>query len=404
MRDYTLAEQRSGSIARGFMLSRTELVSNIYDCAVNDTRWDEIVDASVKQAGARGALLGTVNISGSDHISAQPEVRFSKIWREIPNEQIEYMRRAFLRYQIDTWKVLAQKERFGHVYDYDGYSDIDSLASREDYVFRRENLGIVRSVCFRLNDDRGQIDTLAAHFDAGYHKVPEQSQAILTELLPHYAKSLELSRVFNLLRNKYQAVLAALDHVVIGLCIVRPNRVVEICNSEAKRIFENTDLIKIDKNRMLIAKERQVSQMINQAIDQATNQQRLHPIEHENILRIGYKNEVSFLLEVTHLRDSEGELGEPLDGALVSIIDLFNTKEIKTERLTTLYSLTAVEQQVCSFVVQGLSRTEIAERREVSPQTVKTQISSIYTKLQVRTRTELIRLALKIHPPVERDY
>jgi DNA-binding NarL/FixJ family response regulator len=58
-----------------------------------------------------------------------------------------------------------------------------------------------------------------------------------------------------------------------------------------------------------------------------------------------------------------------------------------------LNALTDRERQVMTLVAAGLSNNEIAARLVLSPATVKTYVSRIMTKLDVRDRTQLVVLA-----------
>jgi DNA-binding CsgD family transcriptional regulator len=55
-----------------------------------------------------------------------------------------------------------------------------------------------------------------------------------------------------------------------------------------------------------------------------------------------------------------------------------------------LTQLTATEREVALLVCEGLSNKEIATKRSTSPHTVGNQLASIFTKLQVGHRYELI--------------
>lgn len=56
--------------------------------------------------------------------------------------------------------------------------------------------------------------------------------------------------------------------------------------------------------------------------------------------------------------------------------------------------LSQQEHRVLSLLAAGLTNTEIAESQVVSPNTVKTQVQSIYRKLNIHSRKE-IRDALR---------
>ena len=57
--------------------------------------------------------------------------------------------------------------------------------------------------------------------------------------------------------------------------------------------------------------------------------------------------------------------------------------------------LTERELEVLELLVQGMSNNDIASRLDVSPNTVKNHLRSIYSKLDVSTRTAATTLAIK---------
>lgn len=64
-------------------------------------------------------------------------------------------------------------------------------------------------------------------------------------------------------------------------------------------------------------------------------------------------------------------------------------------------ALTVREREVLACLVRGARNQEIAAELYLSPATVKTHLSSIYAKLEVRSRQEATALALKlglVHP------
>lgn len=85
-------------------------------------------------------------------------------------------------------------------------------------------------------------------------------------------------------------------------------------------------------------------------------------------------------------RDTAGAAGLPsfrLGGEELVVVSI-PAPRVPEDRLT------AAEKEVVEGIAQGLSNAAIAERREVSPSTVANQIASIYRKLGVGSRTELL--------------
>lgn len=60
------------------------------------------------------------------------------------------------------------------------------------------------------------------------------------------------------------------------------------------------------------------------------------------------------------------------------------------ERRFAEWRLTAAERQVTLFIIKGFATADIAMMRETAEGTVKTQISSIFRKIGVRSRAELM--------------
>jgi two-component system nitrate/nitrite response regulator NarL len=50
---------------------------------------------------------------------------------------------------------------------------------------------------------------------------------------------------------------------------------------------------------------------------------------------------------------------------------------------------------VLRFLVQGLANKEIAARMEISESTVKNTLQQLFTKTGLRTRSQLVRIALE---------
>ena len=55
---------------------------------------------------------------------------------------------------------------------------------------------------------------------------------------------------------------------------------------------------------------------------------------------------------------------------------------------------------MCRFLIEGKSLEHIAEARSTTPVTAKNQVAAILDKTGVNRRAELIRLVVRVLPPV----
>src|SRR3546814_2068321 len=84
-----------------------------------------------------------------------------------------------------------------------------------------------------------------------------------------------------------------------------------------------------------------------------------------------------YLITVGPLVDSVGELEHGLACAIAFVADPAETTPLSTAGLVEVGRLTPAEAEVCHHLVNGLSLSEIAERRGVARETVKSQASEI---------------------------
>ncbi|MFY0591182.1 response regulator transcription factor [Roseivirga sp.] len=74
------------------------------------------------------------------------------------------------------------------------------------------------------------------------------------------------------------------------------------------------------------------------------------------------------------------------------VIEVAPSHEIDVEKINSL-GISTREMEVLKLIAQGLSNQEIAERLFVSESTIKTHVSSLFVKLDVKRRTQAVTRA-----------
>jgi len=87
--------------------------------------------------------------------------------------------------------------------------------------------------------------------------------------------------------------------------------------------------------------------------------------------------------------------------AFVTVIDPSRKKPLSSEGLTALGHLTTAESAIVQFLVEGHRPSDIAERRDVSVNTIKSQLKDVSRKLRCKSQSDIIRVAAATRLPLE---
>ena len=365
----------------------------VYDAALSDERWPEALKQLSREIGAIGGILVAV-----DQVGLPFQVQQSTY----APEKVDYYFRTHGHHDQETnMRALAAVPPLTLVRDADIWGDVSLLEDRPDYKWLREEIGSRRRAGVRLSANKGRIDMLALQFANVWADMPDIAEGPLKQLLPHLAKAVEVNRQFAILRARYNAALAALDHIRIGTCIVAPSGAIMIANAEARRIDSLDDGLRLPPSGTIKGSTSEASAEIAAKIAAITATATGAGDQPEAILFGDRKSgKRKFIIEIAPLRDSLGELENGLHGAIVFIIDPDNHRDIAIDKMSRLLGFTEAEAEVCRHLINGLSTPEIAEMRGVAEGTIKSQCKAINQKSGTHRRADLLRLALTIDPPI----
>lgn len=373
-------------------------LSLIYDTVISPGRWRRALDGVAQAVDGKAIALRLRSAEAASKERNMLNSTYLEFSRSIPGM---YYGLRYSRLQEGDWAFLSRQQLHLPVPDHAMPTSTDVLDARADYAYLRRKLGVSRRLGIRLNNDRVCFDAMSIAFDSQLPDIPTASANQIVHLLPHLTKSVELGRTFALLKARYQATMAALDHVQVGLAIALPTGEIIVANRQAKRIFEQEDGVRCDATgRVVFADPDQTAQFAH-AVTEATDTARGDALTSESLIAAPRRSgSPSFLIDVAPLRDSSSEIETDLEGALITLIDPDQTPKLRIERFALLHGLTEAETAVCALMVQGLSTEQIAEIRDTVPVTAKNQIASIMQKAGISRRAELIRLVVRVLPPV----
>ncbi|MEO9518117.1 MAG: helix-turn-helix transcriptional regulator [Paracoccaceae bacterium] len=368
-------------------------LSLIYDAALNPGHWRRALDTVASLSNAKAAAL---LIRRPDPFARDLQMLNSTFLSFSRSRAGMYYALRYSRLQNLDWDILGACAVHEPTPDTAAGTSRESLDRRADYAYLRGTIGIGPRLGVRLNRDKIWFDGLSLAGDA---HVPPQTNKTLIALLPHLTKAAEMGRAIHKLRRKASSATAALDRVQVGLVALLPNAEVIWSNAAAKRILDESDGLSLGHDKFLRCDNSQRTKELSSHMADvaATTIGNGHTAEH--LMSVPRRSgRADLLLEVAPLRASHTDFAE--DGALLTIIDPQAVPKLPLKRFARLHDLSQAESSVCELIFQGLSIDAIANERNRSPITIKNQIAAILHKTGAPSRVDLIRLALRVMPPV----
>lgn len=377
------------------MLPAYQALPAIYDISPTEDGWTCTLDAIVEAVGARGALLFGIDETDVDYSVEKA----STFWHDKVHLLPEFMQR-FGDYDAYGRNVLFRSPRHGLITDYEIWPDED-LRAREDFVFMREKTGTFLRMGVNLSPDHGWKAGVILHFPDRLRTVGRPAHDRVAFLAPHLARSLELRRFVSRLVARYRLVLSVLDRVRVGICVADRAGEVVVANEEARRILDKAENLRLDRNGRLLARDPDTSAAISAALQRAAQTARELDRNSGAAMHVPHSaGKEPIYLEISPVRDTEGELSAGFAGAFVTLIDPNDPPDLLPGPLTVLCGLTSAEHEVSALLLKGNPIDRIAEVRGVSPETIKTQSRAVYRKARVASRGELVRKLAHLNPPI----
>lgn len=377
--------------------AQLDLISRIYDAALDQTAWAGILDDVAKQCDAHGCAIGLADLNSPMVQIQAGNSLYSKDFLENYNR----------RFQADN------VSEYQHLFRYPTYQmirDTEILAGEEvpaherpTLTYLRERFGIGHRAAGRLNRDGSWIGALTLQHHQRHGPMTGAEGEVAGLFLPHVAKTVELTRPFMVLKARFQAVIAALDRFHIGVFILSPKGDVILRNREADRILDLKDGLSLDRSGQPLVASETERRALRDAILKAVATAGAEGDRAETVLVLPRRSPGDpFLVEVAPIRGCGDELDPGFSGTMMFVIDPMRSDVVSTEGMQALYNLTGAESDICRLIIEGLGTDDVADARNTSRETVRTHVKRLLEKTGTKNRAQLVRLALSVHLPIDK--
>lgn len=390
---------------RSFSVSGTipsDTLISIYNAAFSNSHWRDALDMCARLMGADGSMLY--------EFSNLRQVNFALNETNSALHAVADILAEYNQLLADGGGSNYDQEGLGATHEAQPFRvvmDTDIWKLDDAYLIRPEvdlglRAGFLRRALVNLSDDpntyRGAIFLYGRECDAA---IPPQAAAVVNLLGPHLSKAVELNRFTFELRRRYDAALSVLDKIDTGILILSGAGEVILENRAASGVLDQADGLSVGPDRIVSCYSPEADAALK---DAARNMAGTAIGEHDEagrIIQIERKSGAASLVAVVSpLRDAEMELERGLAGALVTLIDPLKPMKIKSDIVAGAYRLTAAEQRLVDFVLRGLTNKEIALELDVSPETIKSQLRSMFEKCGCRNRVSFVWRVFQFAPPI----
>ena len=200
-----------------------EFISDIYSTIVDADKWPEILNNTARIAGAKAAnicLIDYVAEELNSQFMCSETARFYPVYMQSPHMEIELKAVSRLP-QIQTTTEFYETGDFVQKANEVFKDDPMDISDSEDWLFNKWSVR-TRYVS-RLNIQPSYLDMHTLLFDQQPETKRLEGIKKIELLTPHFAKAVEISRPFLLLKSRFQATLDVLDRFHLAVFIFSPS-------------------------------------------------------------------------------------------------------------------------------------------------------------------------------------
>lgn len=378
-----------------------ELIHSIYQCATDPAHWEHVLPQIADYVGAPKCCLFTpfdpVSEGGFCFCHGLPE-QYMHMWTEQLHTQNIWAARA------SEQKLLAQ----GNVFISDDIVPLEELqasAFYKNFLVKFEVAHNLIGIVHRKQPQQSAPSVICAFYrclNQGKFTPAEQSR--LSQLIPHLSSAISI--MVNLLDMKLKVAssLNALEHLSIGALLLGKRGSVTFANHAALRTLEQKDGLQIRRLNgcpslgQLVADHRECQSALSNAIIGVVSPDVLHPDHYSQAVLIARPSgQQDYVLNLFPL--SAGDAfggGSDAPRAIAFIADGTQPVQLNAASLREVYNLTPAETRLCERMADCLTIEEAAESENISPNTARSHLRSIYDKTGTANRAMLIRMLLSL--------
>ncbi|HEV2133116.1 MAG TPA: hypothetical protein VGR47_02530 [Terracidiphilus sp.] len=363
-----------------------DLVGTVYEAAGDANFWESFLGKLAQTAAADSAALVMHQFGHEVHT-------VSAGWMVDPEATRLYQEHYG---SLDVWAIRGRSKPAGTV------CTSESLCLHEEFVktgFYNDFMaryGIAHGMFGLVENTPTRWASLSLFRSSRAKEFQHFDLEIINFLIPHIQKAFKLHFQLSELEARTSCLEGALDLLSTGIIFVGEYGQVLLMNSTAEKSVRRNDGLSVVYGK-LRALRHEESECLQSMIGRAIRTGCGRGLSAGGTLFVSRANGRPLSITVAPLRHVNIGLGQH-SSAVLFVSNPDENVELPVDLLRRCYGLTAAKARLTMVLLEGRSIKEAADLCNVTHNTAKSQLKSIFLKTEVQRQGELVRLFLKQSP------
>lgn len=222
-----------------------------------------------------------------------------------------------------------------------------------------------------------------------------RAKAICELMLPHLERSIQLHHRINRIESERNVYAGAVDQLAVGAIILDEKGKVLETSQVARNLLDAQDGIRLKYGILHVGTNTDTAELRRMIAESLRAQGRAEPtlVKALRIARPSGRTDLGIV--VRSIPPSEWSEGKSCPAAVIFISDPEQEAQAPQEVVRQLFGLTPAETSLALLLANGLTLQEASEDLDISRNTARAHLRSIFSKTGVTRQTMLVRLILK---------
>lgn len=222
----------------------------------------------------------------------------------------------------------------------------------------------------------------------------DDDRAIFRALLPHIERAVHMHVRMNKIESERAVYAGAIDQMRVGAIILDESGRVLSFNQRAQAMLANKDGVAL-RDEQLVLNTRERTRELQERVSRVIAQQQSGGTAVVEAMRIPRTSGGELGLVIRPVPEHQWAEAEAVPSAVIFISDPLAQAEAPLQVIKQLFGFTPAEASLAMLMANGMTLDEAADAMNVSRNTVRTHLRSVFAKTGVTRQPMLVSLILK---------